>query len=100
MAINLNFAGASLRKPGAGYILPEFTRSLKIMDKKLKQLKNVKGSFSCLHPRIKKEFFMKDENRPLYHCEVCFVELFETEEEDIPVISSNTPPSNSGSDLK
>ena len=46
------------------------------MKKKEGQHHAVKGTFPCKHPRVIKSFFMKDENRPIYHCEVCMVELF------------------------
>lgn len=77
MAIVINFAGSSLRKPGAGDYLFN-----PIMKKKQNQFKAVKGVFPCDHPRAVKSYFMKDESRPMYHCDICMVELVPVDDDE------------------
>lgn len=50
--------------------------------KKQQQYQSIKGSFPCKHPRVVKSFFMKDKNRPVYHCDVCMVELIPIKDDE------------------
>lgn len=78
MAINKTFNFTNVYPPGGGGFA--YSHQKQMIKNRQNQYKAVVGRSSCNHSRVTKSFFMKDESRPLWHCDICMVELVPVED--------------------